>query len=109
MAGDARQLAGLQRDALLGEILSPDIVYSALFAGAEFFTDPRVVDVTRGAVSGDVAWARAVRPDTDLAAAVLEAKGAGASAVIPGGSNGWCPQRRVKSSGEPLSPVPMMK
>jgi imidazolonepropionase-like amidohydrolase len=81
MAGDARQLAGLQRDALLGAILSPDIVYSALFAGAEFFTDPRAVDVTRGAVPGEVAWARAVRPGTDLMAAALEAKGAGASAV----------------------------
>ena len=81
MGGDARQLAGLQRDALLGEILSPDIVYSAIFAGAEFFTDPRALDVTRGAVSGEAAWARAVRPGTDLAEAVLEAKGAGASAV----------------------------
>ncbi len=81
MAGDARRLAGLQRDALLGEILSPDIVYSALFAGPEFFTDPRVVDATRGAVPGEVAWARAVRPETDLTRAVIEAKGAGASAV----------------------------
>jgi imidazolonepropionase-like amidohydrolase len=81
MAGDARQLAGLQRDALLGEILSPDIVYSALFAGPEFFTDPRVLDITHGAVPGEVAWARAVRPETDLTAAILEAKGAGASAV----------------------------
>jgi hypothetical protein len=100
MAGDARQLAGLQRDALLGAILSPDIVYSALFAGAEFFTDPRAVDVTRGAVPGEVAWARAVRPGTDLMAAALEAKGAGASAVkiyadLPPNGSRACRRRRA--------------
>ncbi len=81
MGGDARRLAALQRDALLGEIEAPDIVYSAVFAGETFFTDPRVVDVTRGAVPGEVPWARAVRPATDVDEAVLLAKGAGASAV----------------------------
>lgn len=81
MAGDARRLAGLKRDAWLGEIDSPDIVYSALFAGATFFTDPRVLDVTQGAVPGEVPWARAIRPTTDVAKAVLEARGAGASAI----------------------------
>ncbi len=81
MGGDARRLAALQRDALLGEIDAPDIVYSAVFAGETFFTDPRVVDVTRGAVPGEVAWARAVRPKTDVDEAVLLAKGAGASAI----------------------------
>ena len=81
MGGDARRLAGLKRDAWLGEIDAPDIVYSAVFAGETFFTDPRVVDVTRGEVPGEVAWARAVRPSTDVVKAVLEAKGSGASAV----------------------------
>lgn len=81
MGGDARRLAGLSRDAMLGEIDSPDIVYSAVFAGPTFFTDPRVVDVSRGVVPGEAAWARAVRPTTDLASAVLEARGAGCRAV----------------------------
>jgi imidazolonepropionase-like amidohydrolase len=81
MGGDARRLASLQRDAWLGDIDSPDIVYSAVFAGPEFFTDPRVVDVTRGRTPGETPWARAVRPGMDLDAAVLEAKGAGASAL----------------------------
>lgn len=81
MGGDARRLAGLARDAWLGEIDAPDIVYAAVFAGETFFTDPRVVDVTRGAVPGEAAWARAVSPSTDLVQAVLLAKGAGASAV----------------------------
>jgi imidazolonepropionase-like amidohydrolase len=81
MGGDARRLAGLQRDAWLGDIAAPDIVYSAVFAGPEFFTDPRVVEVTQGRTPGETPWARAVRPGMDLDAAVLEAKGAGATAL----------------------------
>ena len=48
MAGDVRALASLQRDALLGEIPSPDIYYAALFAGPLFFADPRTHDASRG-------------------------------------------------------------
>jgi imidazolonepropionase-like amidohydrolase len=81
MGGDARRLASLRRDAWLGDIIAPDIYYSAVFAGPEFFTDPRVVDVSRGAKIGEAAWARAIRPETDVNKAVLEAKGAGASAI----------------------------
>jgi len=36
MAGDARVLAGFSRDALTGDIVSPDIYYAALMAGADF-------------------------------------------------------------------------
>lgn len=36
MAGDARVLTGLARDARTGDILSPNIYYSALMAGPEF-------------------------------------------------------------------------
>ena len=37
MAGDARALADLSRSARLGDIPSPDIHYSALMAGPQFF------------------------------------------------------------------------
>ncbi|RYD22740.1 MAG: hydrolase, partial [Lysobacteraceae bacterium] len=47
MAGDARTLAGLSRDAGTGDIISPDIYYSALMAGPVFFTDPRTATSTR--------------------------------------------------------------
>jgi imidazolonepropionase-like amidohydrolase len=40
-----------------------------------------VIDVTRGTVPGEAPWALAVRPTTDVAKAVLEAKGTGASAI----------------------------
>jgi imidazolonepropionase-like amidohydrolase len=81
MAGDVRALASLQREALLGEIPSPDIYYAALFAGPAFFDDPRTHDASRGLVAGHVPWMRAVTDTTDLHQAVAEARGSGATAI----------------------------
>jgi len=81
MAGDVRALASLQRDALLGEIPSPDIYYAALFAGPLFFADPRTHDASRGLVAGQVPWMRAITDTTDLHQAVAEARGTGATAI----------------------------
>jgi len=81
MAGDVRALASLQRDALLGEIASPDIYYAALFAGPSFFADPRTHDASRGLVPGQVPWMRAITDTTDLPRAVAEARGTGATAI----------------------------
>jgi imidazolonepropionase-like amidohydrolase len=81
MAGDVRALASLQRDALLGEITSPDIYYAALFAGPAFFDDPRTHDASRGLIAGQVPWMRAITDTTDLHQAVAEARGSGASAI----------------------------
>lgn len=81
MAGDARALASLARDAALGEIRSPIIRYSALMAGPDFFTDPRVRASTAGAVVGRAPWARAIEDSTDLRQAVAEARGTGATGI----------------------------
>jgi imidazolonepropionase-like amidohydrolase len=81
MAGDARVLAGLSRDARTGDILSPDIYYSALMAGPEFFTDPRTHSSTAGGVAGEMPYMRAVTRTTDFALAVAEAKGTGATGI----------------------------
>jgi imidazolonepropionase-like amidohydrolase len=81
MAGDVRALASLQRDALVGEIASPDIYYAALFAGPAFFADPRTQAASRGLVAGRVPWMRAVTDTTDLRQAVAEARGSGAAAI----------------------------
>ncbi len=81
MAGDVRALASLQRDALLGEITSPDIYYAALFAGPSFFDDPRTHDASRGLVPGQVPWMRAITDTTDIHQAVAEARGTGATAI----------------------------
>jgi imidazolonepropionase-like amidohydrolase len=81
MAGDTRSLASLQRDALLGEITSPDIYFAALFAGPAFFADPRTHDAARGAVAGQVPWMRAITDTTDMRQVVAEARGTGATAI----------------------------
>ncbi len=81
LAGDARNLAELSRESLAGEIESPSIFYSALMSGPAFFTDPRVVEASAGYRPGDAPWARAVTPELDLAEAMAEARGAGASSV----------------------------
>jgi imidazolonepropionase-like amidohydrolase len=81
MAGDVRALASLQRDALLGEIPSPDMYYAALFAGPDFFADPRTHDASRGLTAGQVPWMRAITDTTDIHQAVTEARGTGATAI----------------------------
>jgi imidazolonepropionase-like amidohydrolase len=81
MAGDARTLASLSRDAQTGDIPSPNIYYSALMAGPEFFTDPRTVATTRGGVAGNMPYMKAVSDTTNLVLAVAEAKGTGATGI----------------------------
>jgi len=52
MAGDGRALADLARAALVGDIESPAIFYSALMSGPPFFEDPRVRSSSRGVTVG---------------------------------------------------------
>jgi imidazolonepropionase-like amidohydrolase len=81
MAGDARTLAGLSRDAFVGDLVSPDIYYSALMAGPTFFDDPRTIASAQGGKSGGMAYMRAVTDSTDLGRAMAEAKGTGATGI----------------------------
>lgn len=81
MAGDARELAGLSRDALLSRIPSPDIYYAALVAGPSFFKDPRTVVAALGTAPGTVPWLYAVDDSTNLPLAVAQARGTGATGM----------------------------
>jgi len=81
MAGDARALASLARDARLGEIEAPDVLYSALMAGPSFFADPRPQSSAAGEKAGGVPWMQAVTPDTDLVVAVALARGTSAAGI----------------------------
>lgn len=81
MAGDARTLASLSRDALTGDIVSPDIYYSALMAGPVFFSDPRTGTSTKGATAGKMPYMLAITDSTDLPLAIAAAKGTGASGI----------------------------
>jgi imidazolonepropionase-like amidohydrolase len=81
MGGDARALADLARAAAAGDIVSPDIRYSAIMAGPDFFTDPRVLASSAGLPPGTAPWARALTDSTDLRQTIAEAKGSGATAI----------------------------
>jgi imidazolonepropionase-like amidohydrolase len=81
MAGDARALADLARAALVGDIESPAIYYSAILSGPRFFDDPRVQASSRGLTTGSAAWALAVTDTTTLPLAIAAARGAGATGI----------------------------
>ena len=81
MAGDVRSLMDLQRASLVKEIDAPDLHFSALMAGPDFFTDPRTVSSAAGESPGEVSWMQAVAGDTDLAQAVALARGTWATGI----------------------------
>lgn len=81
MAGDTRYLAYLSRQANLDEIVSPNIYYSSLMAGASFFDDPRTAMAAKGVTPGEAIWMRAVDMDSNFAEIVAQAKGTGASGI----------------------------
>ncbi|MCY4647989.1 MAG: amidohydrolase family protein [Gammaproteobacteria bacterium] len=81
MAGDVRSLMDLQRASLVKEIDAPDLHFSALVAGPDFFTDPRTVSSAAGESPGEVSWMQAVTGDTDLAQAVALARGTWATGI----------------------------
>jgi len=81
MAGDARCLAEARRSLLVGAWTGPSLHYSALMAGPAFFVDPRTKASAQGETPGQVAWMMAVTPDTDLVAAVAQARGTYASGI----------------------------
>ena len=81
MAGDARLLTEIQREAEFDEIPAPDIYFAAVFAGPEFFVDPRSHEASRGRVAGQVPWMQAVTSETDLRLAIARAAGTGATGI----------------------------
>jgi len=81
MAGDARYLSFLSRQASLDEIPSPDIHFSALLAGESFFKDPRTKVAAQGVPAGKAPWMRAINTKSDLNSIIAEAKGTGATGV----------------------------
>ncbi|MEP1035094.1 amidohydrolase family protein [Ekhidna sp.] len=81
MASDVRVVSELSRAAKLGTIQSPDIVFTSLFAGPEFFEDPRAAAATRGELPGRVSWFKTIADSTDISEAVIEAIGNGSDGI----------------------------
>jgi imidazolonepropionase-like amidohydrolase len=81
LAGDGISLAELAKAARDNNVQSPRIYFSALMAGSTWFVDARVALMMRGLPAGQAAWARAIKPDTDIVKAVTEAKATGATGI----------------------------
>lgn len=81
MGGDTRALSSLKRRAEIDVIQSPDIYYSVIIGGKEFFSDPRTVASAMGRTPGEVDWMRAVDENTDFDAVMLKALGNGATGI----------------------------
>lgn len=81
MACDVRVVGELSRAAQLNLIPSPDIIYPSVFAGPDFFKDPRSVAGALGETAGNTSWFRAIEDDTDIAQVIAEAKGNGSAAL----------------------------
>ncbi|WP_373987107.1 amidohydrolase family protein [Duganella sp. BuS-21] len=81
MAGDARELAGLSREALLNRIPSPDVFFASLVAGPTFFKDPRTVVAALGTQPGTVPWLYSIDDKTKMPLAIAQARGTGATGM----------------------------
>jgi len=81
MGGDTRALASLKRRAEIDMIQSPDIYYSVIIGGKEFFSDPRTVSSAKGRQPGSVDWMKAVDKDSNFDEIMLRAKGTGATGI----------------------------
>ncbi|MDA1082253.1 MAG: amidohydrolase family protein [Gemmatimonadetes bacterium] len=81
LAGDSRATSDLQRAVIAGQIPGPHIYYIALVGGPAFFTDPRVLDASRGYTAGTAPWMQVLTDTTDFARTINVARGTGAMAI----------------------------
>lgn len=81
MADDLRAVNEYARASRVGEVPGPDIFTAVLFAGPDFFDDPRTAAAAEGVKPGTVPWMRVVDDNTNLAEAVTLARGTSAIAV----------------------------
>jgi len=81
MGGDNIVLAALAKSASDANQAAPRIYYSTLVAGPQWFADPRPKASAHGGVAGEVAWMRALTPESDLSAIVSAGKATGATGL----------------------------
>jgi predicted amidohydrolase YtcJ len=81
MAGDSRALSSLSRNALVGDIVAPNIYFSSLMAGTKFFADPRTIASAQGGESGKMPYMKAIDDNSNIELEVAQAKGTGAQGI----------------------------
>ncbi|MGB0135434.1 amidohydrolase family protein [Dokdonella sp.] len=77
LTGDARALAEIERATGTGELVAPNIVFSALFGGPDIFARGPTAEMASGRPRGEAPWAHVVTEDSDLRQLIAEAKGSG--------------------------------
>jgi imidazolonepropionase-like amidohydrolase len=81
MGGDAITLAALAKSAASAHEAAPRIYYSTLVAGPQWFNDPRAKASAHAGVAGEIAWLRALTPQSDFPAIVTAGKATGATGL----------------------------
>lgn len=81
MGGDDIVLAELAKQSRDAGQAGPRIYYSSLVAGPQWFNDPRPKASSHGGVAGEVAWMRAITPQSDFPAVIAAAKATGATGL----------------------------
>ena len=81
MGGDDIVLAELANRSKEAGQTSPRIYYSTLVAGPQWFADPRPKASSHGGVAGEVAWMRALTPESDMPAIIAAGKATGATGL----------------------------
>ncbi len=81
MGGDAVELAELARRGAMQRQRSPRIYFSTLVAGPQWFRDPRAKGASHGGVPGEVAWMRAVTPQSNIPEIISAGKATGATGL----------------------------
>jgi imidazolonepropionase-like amidohydrolase len=81
MGGDNVVLERLARASRDPRQAGPRIHYSTLVAGPQWFEDPRPKASAHGGVAGEVAWMRALTPQSDLPAVIAAGKATGAEGL----------------------------
>lgn len=81
MAGSAPLLGGIAGEVQRGEILAPDLFYSAIVAGPDFMEDPRAIRSSRPYPLGTAPWLQQVTATSNPSEIIATVRGTGASAV----------------------------
>jgi len=81
MGGDDIVLAEMAKKAADPKDTAPRIYYSTLVAGPQWFHDPRPKASSHGGVAGEVAWMRAITPESDFPAVIAAGKATGATGL----------------------------
>lgn len=77
LGGDARTLAEIERASSNGELIVPNLVFSAMLGGPDIFKLGPMAEFARGYPPGEAPWSHVVTGQTDLRQLVAEARGSG--------------------------------